>query len=85
MVNSLMEGTMWHIDPLLGNDCKTNETTAIARQPVCQWTCWKVVFSAWHVSMAVRATMAAVTKEWCFLCGPCPEVTNETAGAMSRA
>jgi hypothetical protein len=23
---------LWHIDTLLGNDCETNETTAIARQ-----------------------------------------------------
>jgi hypothetical protein len=23
---------LWHIDPLLGNDCETNETTAITRQ-----------------------------------------------------
>jgi hypothetical protein len=23
---------MWHVDPLLGNDCETNEITAISRQ-----------------------------------------------------
>jgi hypothetical protein len=34
---ALRRGAMWHIDPLLGNDCKTkNETMAVARQqPTC--------------------------------------------------
>jgi hypothetical protein len=27
-----MNTTLWHTDPLLGNDRETNETTAIARQ-----------------------------------------------------
>jgi hypothetical protein len=46
MVNSLKEGTMRCIDPLLGNDREINTTTAVPRQqPVNQWTGWKAVFS----------------------------------------
>jgi hypothetical protein len=37
---------LWRIDPLLGNDCETNERTAVARQrPERLWTGWKAVFS----------------------------------------
>jgi hypothetical protein len=32
-MNSLKEGAMWHVDPLLGNDHKiSNYTTAVTRQ-----------------------------------------------------
>jgi hypothetical protein len=35
-MNNLKEGTVWHIDPLLGNDLKINEKMAVARQwPAC--------------------------------------------------
>jgi hypothetical protein len=34
-MNSLKEGTMQHVDPLLGNDLETNnETTFVARQQI---------------------------------------------------
>jgi hypothetical protein len=37
--NSLKEGAVWHIDPLLGNNCKTNnETAAIARQQLLKYS-----------------------------------------------
>jgi hypothetical protein len=29
---------LWHIDLLLGNDCETNKTVAIARQQLCKYT-----------------------------------------------
>jgi hypothetical protein len=33
---SVKINTVWHIDSLLGNDCETNDTMTVARQPpVC--------------------------------------------------
>jgi hypothetical protein len=51
------------IDPLLGNDRETDETTAVAarQQPSLQWTGWKAVFSAGSVLMAARVTMNTTT------------------------
>jgi hypothetical protein len=50
---------LWRINPLLGNDRKTNnETTAVARQrPARQWTDWIAMFSARSEPMAAHATV----------------------------
>jgi hypothetical protein len=49
----------WRIDPLLGNDCETNNgTISVARQrPARQLTAWKVVFFARSAPMSAHATM----------------------------
>jgi hypothetical protein len=58
---------MWHIDLLLGDDCKTNKTTAVTRQrPASQWTSRNVVFFAWSKLMAVHATMDTTMRSGVF-------------------
>jgi hypothetical protein len=55
----------------------TLQTTPIARQHIpnmCQWTGWKLVFSAWSMLIAVHATVDTATEEWCCLGGPCLDV-----------
>jgi hypothetical protein len=62
---------LWHIDPLLGNDRETNETTSVARQrPERQLTWWKAVSSALSAPMAARAAMETATEERrnCYIC-----------------
>jgi hypothetical protein len=49
---------LWRIDPLLGNNHKTNETIAVVRQqPGYQWASWKAVSPVGFASMAVNTTM----------------------------
>jgi hypothetical protein len=59
---------LWHIDPLIGNDCETNnDKTDIAwQQPAHLWTGWKEVFSARSVLMATHATMDKTTSSGVF-------------------
>jgi hypothetical protein len=46
------------MDPLLGNESETNDTTAVTRQqPACQWPGWKVAFPPQSAPMAVHGTM----------------------------
>lgn len=47
---------LWGIDPLLGNDHKTNnETAATARkQPARQWTGSKALFSTWSAARGYK-------------------------------
>jgi hypothetical protein len=59
--NSLKEGTVWRVDPLLSNDRET-----IKQRPVNSNR--GMVFSAWSAPMAAHATIDSATGEPCFLC-----------------
>jgi hypothetical protein len=55
LLNSALHKILWCIDPLLGNDCETNNKTAVARQQLeSQWTGWKGMFSAMSALMAAH-------------------------------
>jgi hypothetical protein len=58
--------TLWNVDPLLGNDRETNETTAFARQrPVSNsGSIVGVVFSTWSAPRLYHAT-DRIKFSWC--------------------
>jgi hypothetical protein len=50
---------LWRIDPLLGKDRETNETTAVAKQQLArQWTGWVVITWEPQESTCSRGTVA---------------------------
>jgi hypothetical protein len=56
---------LWPIDPLLGNDRETNDTTTIVRQQLRKY----VTVLEPLLNSGLRATMVILLKR-CFLCGP---------------
>jgi membrane-anchored protein YejM (alkaline phosphatase superfamily) len=59
-MNSLKEGAMWHIEPSLGKDLETNETTTVAIQQCSKHASTTVelllemVFSTWSVQRGYK-------------------------------
>jgi hypothetical protein len=55
---------LWHIDPLLGNDRETNETTATAMQQLCKYATVLELLLGSGTRATVEVLLEAVFSMW---------------------
>jgi hypothetical protein len=67
--NSHKEGAVWHLDPLLGNNCKISKSTAAITESRLRKQAWQQLETG--------------TVEQCFLCDLYRDVINRTVGVMN--